>query len=54
MSNTLTAIAFAVVMMIALIQTLSTFRYGAKWMLVMVIGEYSKHPYDWSHLLDDL
>jgi len=40
-SNTLTAIAFALVILIALIQTLYTFRYGAKWMLVMVIGEYT-------------
>jgi len=40
-SNTLTAIAFAVVMTIALIQTFCTFRYGAKWMLVMVIGGYT-------------
>ncbi|KAF9226284.1 RTA1-domain-containing protein [Gyrodon lividus] len=40
-SNTLTAIAFAVVMIIALIQTLCTFRYGAKWMLAMIIGEYT-------------
>ncbi|KIJ70506.1 hypothetical protein HYDPIDRAFT_23606 [Hydnomerulius pinastri MD-312] len=40
-SNTLTAIAFAVVMAVALIQTFYTFRYGAKWMLAMVIGEYT-------------
>ncbi|KIK79587.1 hypothetical protein PAXRUDRAFT_834021 [Paxillus rubicundulus Ve08.2h10] len=40
-SNTLTAIAFAVVMVIALVHTFSTFRYGAKWMLAMVIGEYT-------------
>ncbi|KIJ20074.1 hypothetical protein PAXINDRAFT_166231 [Paxillus involutus ATCC 200175] len=40
-SNTLTAIAFAIVMVIALVQTFCTIRYGAKWMLVMVIGEYT-------------
>ncbi|KAF8558767.1 RTA1-domain-containing protein [Imleria badia] len=40
-SNTLTAIAFALVMLIALIQTFYTFRHGAKWMLVMVIGGYT-------------
>ncbi|KAF8840084.1 hypothetical protein BDN67DRAFT_1053608, partial [Paxillus ammoniavirescens] len=40
MSNTLTAIAFAVVVMIALIQTWYTFRYSAKWMLGMVKDAY--------------
>ncbi|KAG6371319.1 hypothetical protein JVT61DRAFT_9791 [Boletus reticuloceps] len=40
-SNTLTAIAFALVMLVALIQTFYIFRYGAKWMLAMVIGGYS-------------
>ncbi|KAH0840126.1 RTA1-domain-containing protein [Lanmaoa asiatica] len=40
-SNTLTAIAFALVMLVALIQTFYTFRYGAKYMLVMVIGVYT-------------
>ncbi|KIJ70468.1 hypothetical protein HYDPIDRAFT_78585 [Hydnomerulius pinastri MD-312] len=40
-SNSLTAIAFVVVMAVALIQTFCTLRYGAKWMLIMVIGEYT-------------
>ncbi|KAN0097247.1 RTA1 like domain containing protein [Tylopilus felleus] len=40
-SNTLTAIAFALIMLIALIQTFHTFRYGARWMLAMVIGGYT-------------
>ncbi|KAF9219844.1 hypothetical protein BS17DRAFT_760233 [Gyrodon lividus] len=40
-SNTLTAIAFVVVMMIAVVQTFCTFRYGTKWMMAMVIGEYT-------------
>ncbi|KAI9574463.1 RTA1-domain-containing protein [Boletus coccyginus] len=40
-SNTLTAIAFTLVMLIALIQTFYTFRYGGKYMLTMVIGGYT-------------
>ncbi|KAF8138712.1 RTA1-domain-containing protein [Boletus edulis] len=40
-SNTLTAIAFALVMLVALVQTFYMFRYGAKWMLAMVIGGYT-------------
>ena len=33
----------AFVILIALIQTFYTFRYGAKWMLAMVIGGYSEY-----------
>lgn len=39
----LTMIDLALVMLTALIQTFYTFRYGAKWMVVMVIGEYGKY-----------
>ncbi|EGO01945.1 hypothetical protein SERLA73DRAFT_177602 [Serpula lacrymans var. lacrymans S7.3] len=40
-SNTLTAIAFTLVMVVALTQSYWTYRFGAKWMLSMVIGEYT-------------
>ncbi|OJA18999.1 hypothetical protein AZE42_00341 [Rhizopogon vesiculosus] len=39
-NNTLTAVAFGFVLLIALIQTYQIIYNGAKWMLVMVIGEY--------------
>jgi len=40
-SNTLTAIAFSIVLAIAFIQTWYTWKYRTKWMLSMVIGEYT-------------
>ncbi|KAH7914178.1 RTA1 like protein-domain-containing protein [Hygrophoropsis aurantiaca] len=40
-SNILTGIAFGLVLLIALTQTYWVKRYGAKWMLAMVIGEYT-------------
>ncbi|KAH7917425.1 RTA1-domain-containing protein [Leucogyrophana mollusca] len=40
-SNTLTGIAFALVLTVALIHTFYMKRYGAIWMAVMVVGEYT-------------
>ncbi|KAH7920173.1 RTA1-domain-containing protein [Leucogyrophana mollusca] len=40
-SNVLTGIAFALVLLVAFIETYWVKRYGAKWMLAMVIGEYT-------------
>ncbi|KIJ16373.1 hypothetical protein PAXINDRAFT_75421 [Paxillus involutus ATCC 200175] len=40
-SNTLTATTLALVLTVALIQTYLTFRHGTKWMLTMVIGEFT-------------
>ncbi|KAG1752731.1 RTA1-like protein [Suillus paluster] len=40
-NNTLTAVAFVYVLLVALIQTYRIIYNGAKWMLSMVIGEYS-------------
>ncbi|KAG0709696.1 RTA1-like protein [Suillus ampliporus] len=41
-NNALTAVAFGFVLLIALVQTYRIIFNGAKWMLSMVIGEYSK------------
>ncbi|KAG2042784.1 RTA1 like protein-domain-containing protein, partial [Suillus americanus] len=40
-NNTLTAIAFGLVLLIALIQTYQIIYKGGRWMLPMVLGEYS-------------
>ncbi|EPQ59429.1 RTA1-domain-containing protein [Gloeophyllum trabeum ATCC 11539] len=40
-SNTLTAIAFTLVLVVAFIQSFSMWKWGAVWMLSMVIGEYT-------------
>ncbi|KAI9574466.1 RTA1-domain-containing protein [Boletus coccyginus] len=40
-SNTLTAIAFALAILVAHIQAFYTFRYGGKYMLAMVIGGFT-------------
>ncbi|KAF8076468.1 RTA1-like protein [Lyophyllum atratum] len=39
-SNTLTAIAFSLILSVALSQTYCIFKWGAKWMLSIVIGAY--------------
>jgi hypothetical protein len=44
----------AIVMVIALVQTFCTIRYGAKWMLVMVIGEYSEQTHNQAYKNDFL
>ncbi|KAH0587652.1 hypothetical protein H2248_006419 [Termitomyces sp. 'cryptogamus'] len=40
-SNALTALAFSLVMVVAILQSLSVWKFGAKWMLSMVIGAYT-------------
>ncbi|TFK43477.1 RTA1-like protein [Crucibulum laeve] len=40
-SNALTAVAFSLVLLVALIQSWCIWRWGAKWMLSMVIGAYT-------------
>ncbi|KAI0068733.1 hypothetical protein BV25DRAFT_1817642 [Artomyces pyxidatus] len=40
-SNTLTAIAFSLIMLSAIVETFSMFKWGAWWMSCMVIGEYT-------------
>ncbi|KIK99568.1 hypothetical protein PAXRUDRAFT_822648 [Paxillus rubicundulus Ve08.2h10] len=40
-SNTLTAITLELVLTVAFIQTYLMFRHGGKWMLTMVIGEFT-------------
>ncbi|ETW83965.1 lipid-translocating exporter [Heterobasidion irregulare TC 32-1] len=40
-SNTLTAVAFTLIMVSALVQSLSMLKWGAWWMLCLVIGEYT-------------
>ncbi|RDB22661.1 Protein RTA1 [Hypsizygus marmoreus] len=39
-SNTLTAISFSLILSVAISQTYCTFRWGARWMLSLVIGSY--------------
>ncbi|KAF9535202.1 RTA1 like protein-domain-containing protein [Crepidotus variabilis] len=39
-NNLLTAIAVALVLIVAVLQTLSIFKWGAKWMMTMTIGAY--------------
>jgi len=41
-SNTLTAIAFALYMLCALVMSYSMWKRGARWMAAMVIGAYSE------------
>lgn len=41
-SNTLTSISFSLILVVGLIQTFYVFRWGAKYMLAMVIGCYSE------------
>ncbi|KAI0053561.1 RTA1-like protein [Auriscalpium vulgare] len=40
-SNTLTGVALGLILSVALVQTFSMFKWGAWWMLAMVIGEYT-------------
>ncbi|KAG6837420.1 hypothetical protein H0H93_009514 [Arthromyces matolae] len=40
-SNVLTAVAFSLVIIVAILQTVCVRKYGAKWMLSMVIGCYT-------------
>ncbi|TFK55933.1 RTA1-like protein [Heliocybe sulcata] len=40
-NNTLTAIAFSLVLVVAFFQSFSMWKWGAVWMLSMVIGEYT-------------
>jgi hypothetical protein len=40
-SNTLTGISFALVLTVAVLQTFCTFKWGARYMLAMVIGGYT-------------
>ncbi|KAG6890218.1 hypothetical protein C0995_010229 [Termitomyces sp. Mi166 len=39
-TDSLTAVSFALVMVVAISQTYCVFKWGAKWMLSLVIGEY--------------
>ncbi|KAG6810400.1 hypothetical protein H0H92_012042, partial [Tricholoma furcatifolium] len=39
-TNSLTAVAFSLVMVVAISQTYCVFKWGGKWMLSLVIGEY--------------
>ncbi|KAF8076467.1 RTA1-like protein [Lyophyllum atratum] len=40
-SNALTAVAFALMLLVAILQSWCVWKYGAKWMLSMVIGAYT-------------